>query len=35
MEKRHEVLQNYNCGGMFRAWIDEEGKAVVRIWRDE
>ncbi|ROT43825.1 N-terminal nucleophile aminohydrolase [Sodiomyces alkalinus F11] len=29
-----EVLQDFNCGGMFRAWIDDDGRARARIWRD-
>jgi L-asparaginase len=27
-----EVLMDYNCGGMWRAWIDDEGKAVMSAW---
>lgn len=34
IETRSEILQDYNCGGMFRAWIDDNGVAVARIWRD-
>ncbi|KAI8965364.1 N-terminal nucleophile aminohydrolase [Daldinia sp. FL1419] len=26
------ILQDHNCGGMFRAWIDDDGKAVMRIF---
>jgi L-asparaginase len=29
-----EVVLDYNCGGMFRAYVDEHGKALVRIWKD-
>ncbi|KAH6609894.1 hypothetical protein Trco_003240 [Trichoderma cornu-damae] len=29
---RSEVLMDYNCGGMYRAWIDDEGRAVMSIW---
>ncbi|KAI1073789.1 N-terminal nucleophile aminohydrolase [Whalleya microplaca] len=29
---RSEILQDHNCAGMFRAWIDDDGKAVMRIW---
>jgi L-asparaginase len=29
---RSAVLQGYNCGGMYRAWIDEDGDAVMSIW---
>ncbi|KAG4032570.1 hypothetical protein MFRU_006g00410 [Monilinia fructicola] len=27
------VVADYNCGGMFRAAINENGKAVMRVWR--
>lgn len=30
-----ELLQDFNCGGMFRAWIDDDGRARARIWRDD
>lgn len=29
---RSEVLMEYNCGGMYRAWIDDEEKPVMSIW---
>ncbi|CAK7211570.1 hypothetical protein SBRCBS47491_001169 [Sporothrix bragantina] len=32
---RTVVIQDYNCGGMFRAWIDDDGQTQVRIFRDE
>lgn len=35
VETRSEILQDYNCGGMFRAWIDEEGVAYARIFRKD
>jgi L-asparaginase len=28
-----EIVEDYNCGGMFRASITKDGKAVARIWR--
>ncbi|APA08433.1 hypothetical protein SS1G_02114 [Sclerotinia sclerotiorum 1980 UF-70] len=28
-----QVVYDYNCGGMFRAAINEDGKAVMRVWR--
>ncbi|KAK3315975.1 putative 20S proteasome subunit alpha type 2 [Apodospora peruviana] len=34
-ETRSEILQDYNCGGMFRAWVDEKGTALARIWRED
>lgn len=35
VEARSEILQDFNCGGMFRAWIGNNGEAQVRIWREE
>lgn len=29
------VIHDLNCAGMFRAWIDGEGKAVMRVWKGE
>ncbi|KAK6956620.1 hypothetical protein Daesc_001899 [Daldinia eschscholtzii] len=29
------ILQDHNCGGMFRAWIDDDGKAVMRIFHPD
>ncbi|TQV96653.1 hypothetical protein V2A60_002961 [Cordyceps javanica] len=29
---RGEVLMAYNAGGMYRAWIDDEGRPVMSIW---
>ncbi|ELR05354.1 hypothetical protein VC83_09284 [Pseudogymnoascus destructans] len=28
------VLAEYNCGGMFRATVNEDGKAVARVWNE-
>lgn len=33
IETRGELIQAHNCGGMFRAWIDDEGRAIARVWR--
>lgn len=30
-----DVIQEFNCGGLFRAWVDENGVAYARVWRDE
>ncbi|KAH9999719.1 N-terminal nucleophile aminohydrolase [Xylariaceae sp. FL0662B] len=35
VEARSEILQEHNCAGMFRAWIDDDGKAMMRIWHPE
>lgn len=32
IEVRSQILMDYNCGGMFRAWIDDDGNAVMSIW---
>ncbi|KAI1387863.1 N-terminal nucleophile aminohydrolase [Hypoxylon trugodes] len=32
---RGVILQDFNCGGMFRAWIDDNGNAVARIFHHE
>lgn len=29
---KSEILMDYNCGGMYRAWINEHGQAVMSIW---
>jgi L-asparaginase len=29
------VVQNYNCGGMLRAWIDEDGKHRSLVFRED
>lgn len=28
------IVWDYNCGGMFRAEINERGKAVMRVWKE-
>lgn len=35
VETRSEILQDFNCGGMFRAWIDDTGSALARVWRED
>ena len=32
IEARSEILMDYNCGGMYRAWIDDDGKPVMSVW---
>ena len=29
-----KVVFDYNCGGMFRAWFDDQGKAKFQVFRD-
>ncbi|KAF4972105.1 hypothetical protein FSARC_1245 [Fusarium sarcochroum] len=35
VETRSEVLMDFNCGGMFRAWIDDEGEPQMSIFSNE
>ncbi|KAJ4305967.1 hypothetical protein N0V88_000757 [Collariella sp. IMI 366227] len=35
LDYRSELLQDFNCGGMFRAWVDEKGVAFVRVFRED
>ncbi|KAK0644066.1 nucleophile aminohydrolase [Cercophora newfieldiana] len=35
VETRSDILQDFNCGGMFRAWVDDQGIAFARVWRSE
>ncbi|KAK4452638.1 nucleophile aminohydrolase [Podospora aff. communis PSN243] len=35
VETRSDILQDFNCGGMFRAWIDGQGVAFARVWRND
>ena len=30
-----EVVWDLNCGGMFRAWVDESGEERCAIFKDE
>ena len=32
---KSRVCMDFNCGGMFRAWVDEGGEMHCRIFRDE
>ncbi|KAM4063170.1 asparaginase domain-containing protein [Hirsutella rhossiliensis] len=29
---RSDVVMDFNCGGMYRAWIDDEGRPVMSVW---
>lgn len=35
VESRSEILQDYNCHGMMRAWIDDDDKANFQAWHEE
>lgn len=34
IETRSEVIQDHNSPGMFRAWVDDDGKAVFQVWHE-
>lgn len=34
VEARSEVIQDHNCPGMFRAWIDQNDKGVFQVWHE-
>lgn len=34
VETRSDIIQDHNCPGMFRAWVDDQGKAVFRVWHE-
>jgi L-asparaginase len=34
VEARGEIIQAHNCGGMFRAWIADDGRCVCSVWRE-
>ncbi|ROV89711.1 hypothetical protein VMCG_10352 [Cytospora schulzeri] len=31
---RSSIIQDHNCPGMFRAWVDDHDKAVFQVWHD-
>lgn len=34
-EVRTTIVQDCNCGGMFRAWVDDNGQTQVCVFRDD
>lgn len=32
IESRSEILHDHNCGGMFRAWVDDNGNAQYKVF---
>lgn len=34
VEVRSEIVHDHNCGGMYRAWIDDGGKARYQVFKD-
>lgn len=34
VDSRSDIVQDHNCPGMFRAWVDDSGKAVFQVWHD-
>lgn len=35
VETRSEIVQDFNCGGMLRAWIDDDGRPCFKAFREE
>ena len=35
VDARSEVVMDFNCSGMFRAWIDIEGEPHMSVWKDD
>ncbi|OIW25411.1 N-terminal nucleophile aminohydrolase [Coniochaeta ligniaria NRRL 30616] len=35
VETRSEIVQDFNCGGMLRAWIDDAGRPCFKAFREE
>ncbi|KAH8902104.1 asparaginase [Coniochaeta sp. PMI_546] len=35
VQTRSEIVQDFNCGGMLRAWIDDAGQPCFKAFRDE
>jgi L-asparaginase len=34
VQTRSAIIQDHNCPGMFRAWVDDDDKAVFQVWHD-
>lgn len=34
VKTENAILQDHNCPGMFRAWVDDDDKAVFQVWHD-
>lgn len=34
VEARSEIIQDHNCPGMFRAWIDDNDKGIFQVWHE-
>lgn len=35
VDEKSQVVADFNCGGMFRAWVDEAGKHHFMVFKDE
>lgn len=35
VETRSTIIQDHNCPGMFRAWVDENDKPVFQVWHED
>ena len=32
VDTRSQIVMDYNCGGMYRAWIDDDGRDIMSVW---
>ena len=35
VDERGKVVSDFNCGGMFRCWVDDDGREMVMVFKDE
>lgn len=35
VQAQNAIIQDHNCPGMFRAWVDDDDKAVFQVWHDK
>lgn len=35
VDGKGKVVFDFNCGGMFRCWVDEQGRERVMVFKDE
>lgn len=35
VQAQNAIIQDHNCPGMFRAWVDDDDKAIFQVWHDK
>ncbi|KAK3077749.1 hypothetical protein LTS18_009418 [Coniosporium uncinatum] len=35
VDDKSDIVWNFNCGGMFRAWVDDDGRERCMVFKDE